>query len=223
MAEHTDKQVREKLLARGAASLTDTELLSILLGEAPGGTAVEMASKVLAAAGPQGFTALAATDISKLRMMGGMGVKRAAVLSAALEIASRFGCEQADNHEVILTDEDVVRVFRPLLAPLAHEEFWVVYLTAGNRIADKVRISQGGVTGTVVDHKLIVKRAVERLCTAIIVVHNHPSGVARPSESDISLTHKLETAASLFDISLLDHVIITPGECFSFRKEGIIR
>jgi DNA repair protein RadC len=222
MIDNKDKQVREKLLARGAGSLADAELLSILMGETSAGSALDMAEKVLDGTAGQGFAALAGMEVAKLRMAGGMGVKRAATVSAALELAARLNRRHAEDRDVINTEQDVVRVFRPLLAPLAHEELWVACLTSGNRIVDKARVSQGGVTGTVVDAKLIVKRAVERLCTSIIVVHNHPSGVARPSENDLKLTRKLESAAALFDIALLDHVIITPGECFSFRREGLI-
>ncbi len=103
---------------------------------------------------------------------------------------------------------------------MPHEEFWVLYLNASNKILDRVRISQGGVTGTVVDYKLIVKRAVERLAQGILLVHNHPSGNPLPSDADTLITEKLVRAASLFEITVADHVIITSGECYSFRSHG---
>ena len=122
----------------------------------------------------------------------------------------------------ITNNEDVVRIFRPQIASLPHEEFWVLYLSSANTIVGKVKVSQGGVSGTVVDHRLVVKRAIELLASGLILVHNHPSGVARPSEDDKVLTGKVSDAASLFDISVLDHLIITTGECFSFRQAGLI-
>lgn len=120
----------------------------------------------------------------------------------------------------IMSDRDVIELFQPELAILPHEEFWVLYLNASNKILDRVRISQGGVTGTVVDYKLIVKRAVERLAQGILLVHNHPSGNPLPSDADTLITEKLVRAASLFEITVADHVIITSGECYSFRSHG---
>ena len=111
-------------------------------------------------------------------------------------------------------------VFRPELEQLDHEECWAVYLSSSNRIIERQRISQGGVTGTVVDYKLIVKRAVERLAQGILLVHNHPSGNPSPSDADTLITEKLVRAASLFEITVADHVIITSGECYSFRSHG---
>ncbi|HON71663.1 MAG TPA: JAB domain-containing protein, partial [Tenuifilum sp.] len=108
----------------------------------------------------------------------------------------------------------------PALADLPHEEFWVLLLNKANRIIERVKVSQGGVGGTVVDPKLVLKHAVERLASAIIVVHNHPSGNPQPSDKDIALTEKLKNAAQLFDITLLDHVIVTDGECYSFADNG---
>ncbi len=226
MKSDLDKQVREKFVSRGAGALSDAELLSILLGEEPGAaysSSLEMAETLLdSLPSPGGLAALAAMDAAALRRRAGLGMRRAAVIAAALETGRRLGVLSSDNQETILTDGDAERIFRPLVAHLPHEEFWVAYLSAGNRVVEKVRVSQGGVQGTVVDHKLIVKRAVERLCCSIVVVHNHPSGVARPSDEDVAVTGKLVRAASLFDIAVLDHLIVTRGECFSFRREGLL-
>jgi DNA repair proteins len=105
---------------------------------------------------------------------------------------------------------------------MQHEEFWAIYLSGANTVIDKVKIGQGGVSGVTVDHKLIVKRALELLASSIILVHNHPSGLARPSEEDKMLTNRIKAAASLFDISVHDHIIITSGESFSFAENGLI-
>ena len=114
----------------------------------------------------------------------------------------------------------MIEIFQPQLGMLPHEEFWVIYLNASNRILDRVRVSQGGVTGTVVDYKLIVKRAIERLAQGILLVHNHPSGNPLPSGADNEITERVVRAAALFDMTVADHVIITAGVCYSFRNHG---
>lgn len=122
----------------------------------------------------------------------------------------------------VSTDADVVRLMRPLMESMSHEECWVLYLTSSNRLIERQRVSQGGVQATVVDHRLIVKRALELLSTQIILVHNHPSGAAEPSPADKTLTQKVADAAALFDIRLLDHVIISREGNFSFRREHLL-
>ncbi len=220
----TDKEVREKLVTRGAESLTDAELLSVILQEGTlgAGSSVVVAERILK--NPEySLTALSKMDIKRLRMIESMGVKRAALLSAALELGRRLACEKPDAPVTIRTNDDVLRIFHPQLSGLDYEEFWVLYLSSANTVIDKAKISQGGVSGTMVDHKLIVKKAVELLASSVILVHNHPSGVAKPSDDDKFLTDKIELAASLFDISVLDHLIVTSGGYFSFRKEGLIK
>lgn len=220
----TDKEVREKLVTRGVESLTDAELLSVILQEGTlgAGSSVVVAERILK--NPEySLTALSKMDIKRLRMIESMGVKRAALLSAALELGRRLACEKPDAPVTIRTNDDVLRIFHPQLSGLDYEEFWVLYLSSANTVIDKAKISQGGVSGTMVDHKLIVKKAVELLASSVILVHNHPSGVAKPSDDDKFLTDKIELAASLFDISVLDHLIVTSGGYFSFRKEGLIK
>ncbi len=218
----TDKELREKLVSRGAESLSDKELLAVILqGDGPD-SAVEIAGRILS--NPEhSFTALSRMGIKRLRMLEGIGIKRAALLSAALELGRRLACERPEAPVSVRTDDDVLRIFHPQLAGLAHEEFWVLYLSSANTIIDKAKISQGGVSGATVDHKLIVKRAVELLASSVILVHNHPSGIAEASDEDRFVTDKIELAASLFDIAVLDHIIVTSGGYFSFRKEGLIK
>ena len=180
----TDKQVREKLVTRGAQALTDAELLSVLLqkGEA-GGSALELSEELLAAYDGD-LTAIAQEEVVRLRSVARLGVTRAALVSAALELGRRCRVAESRIKDTIMTDQDVIDIFQPQIGMLPHEEFWVVYLNASNRILDRVRVSQGGVTGTIVDYKLIVKRAVERLAQGILLVHNHPSGNPLPSRAD---------------------------------------
>lgn len=219
MAKTTDKDIREKLIVSGAGALTDTELLAAVIRE---GTerlsSTQLAEAILGEFGGS-ISQLAQAPISHIRQAGGCGTLRAVAIAAAAEFARRITGEKADTVNTIVTKNDVVRLFAPL-ADLPHEEFWAVYVTSGGRIIDKTKLSQGGVSGTVVDHKLIVKRAIELLASSLIIVHNHPSGVARPSRNDIALTEIVTTAAALFDIKVVDHIIISSTGAYSFMENG---
>lgn len=215
-----DRFIREKLVNQGAASLTDAELVSVVIREGRDGlSALGLSEKILQT---ETLSQLARKDLKALRMTAGLGVKRAAVLAAALELGRRMRAQEAGMPEVIATNDDVARIFRPAIAGLPHEEFWVLYLSSANTVVGKEKVSQGGVSGTVVDHRLVIKRAIELLASGIILVHNHPSGVAQPSDDDKRLTRKIAEAASLFDIPVLDHLIVTTGDCFSFRQAGLV-
>lgn len=218
--KHTDREIRERLVTQGAEALSDAELLSILLRDGQDGRpAVELAGRLLERFDGS-LARMGRCDLAQLRQVEGLGVTRAAAVVAALELGRRYRADENFMRDTIRSNHDVIEIFRPLLADLPYEEFWAVYLSASNRVLDKIRISQGGVTGTVVDYRIIVKRAIELLASAIILVHNHPSGSPQPSPEDLAVTGKLSRAASLFDIQLADHVIITAGECYSFRQEG---
>lgn len=205
----------DKALSRGIASLSDEELLTLLVEE-PG-----VAASVLRSCGGS-LAAVAAEEPARLRMVGGLGRNRALRLLAAAEFGRRVAESRAGEADVIATSDDVVHLFRPKLQRLDHEECWVLYLTSSNRIVERQRVSQGGVQGTVVDHRLIIKRALELLATQLIMVHNHPSGAAEPSSQDKVLTERIARAAALFDIRLLDHLIISREGDFSFLREGLL-
>ena len=166
------------------------------------------------------LAALGYADIARLRMAAGIGLKRAARIQAAVELGRRVLAARELGPDPIGSSNDVVRIFRPLLTEMKHEECWCLYLNTGNRIVERQRVSQGGVQATVVDHRLVIKRALELLATQIILVHNHPSGAALPSEQDKILTKKI---AELFDIRLLDHLIIARGGEYSFRQNGLLQ
>ncbi len=222
MERLTDRQVREKLVSRGVKALTDTELLSVILGEGSAGySAAETAERILDVY-EGSFAAMAKADMTRLRMTEGIGVKRAAVLTAVFELADRLHRQEAAAPASIRTKDDVTALFAPLLARLPHEEMWALYLSSANGVIEKTRVSQGGVTALVVDYKLVVKRAVEVLASSLIIVHNHPSGVAAPSPEDIAITQRIAQAAALFDIRLVDHIIIADGASYSFRQYGMI-
>lgn len=206
--------VADKMAARGARSLSDAELLALLLGDE------SLAATLLEACGGS-LARLAAEPEARLRMIGGLGLRRARMLLAAAEWGRRIVSESAAS-DFVATSDDVVRMFRPQLEGLSHEECWVVYLTSSNRIIERQRVSQGGVTATVVDHRLIIKRALELLATRFILIHNHPSGTPEASPQDKALTDKVVRAAALFDIRLLDHVIIARDGNFSFQASGLL-
>ena len=218
--DNEDELVRQKLLAKGAQGLTDAELLSIIIRNTSNGESALALSQSLLDRYNGNLSELAKTDISKIRMFGGMGVSRAAILSAALELGRRRHQSETAAIERFDTKDDVVKYFKPLIAELPYEEFWALNLGVSNRLLDKVKISQGGINGAVVDARLIVKRALDKLATSIIIVHNHPSGNCQPGHSDKILTEKLKNAVAFFDITLADHIIITSGECYSFRANG---
>ena len=215
------KNLHNKLLSRGAASLSDAELLAMLV-ESSGDARdpQQIADGLLRECGS--LQGVARSELGRLRMVEGIGMRRAERLVVAAEIGRRVA--MTSNAEVvsISTDADVVRLMRGQLESISHEECWVLYLTSSNRLIERQRVSQGGVQATVVDHRLIVKRALELLSTQIMMVHNHPSGAASPSEADKVLTRKVAEAAALFDIKLLDHIIISKEGSFSFRRENLI-
>ena len=215
------KNLHNKLLSRGAASLSDAELLAMLV-ESSGDARdpQQIAEGLLRECGS--LQGVARSELGRLRMVEGIGMRRAERLVVAAEIGRRVAMTSNEEVVSISTDADVVRLMRGQLESISHEECWVLYLTSSNRLIERQRVSQGGAQATVVDHRLIVKRALELLSTQIIMVHNHPSGAASPSEADKVLTRKVAEAEALFDIKLLDHIIISKEGSFSFRRESLL-
>ncbi len=203
------KQIAEKLAARGAAALTDAELLALLVGD-------RALADALLVSQSGSLARLASQPEARLRMIGGLGLQRARLLAACTELGRRLALARAEEADVVATSDDVVRLFRPRIEHLAYEECWALYLTSSNRIIERQRVSQGGVQGTVVDHRL------ELLATQLILVHNHPSGAAEASPQDRALTERVARATALFDIRLLDHLILAREGDFSFRRAGLL-
>lgn len=208
------KALYDKIAMRGACSLTDEELVAFLVEDE------EIASHLLSECGS--LAGVMRMPLSRLRMFGGLGLRRAERLAVSAELGRRLMAADADTVVSISTSDDVARIFRPLVEGLKYEECWVLYLTNSNRIIERQRVSQGGVQGTVVDHRLIAKRALELLSTQVLMVHNHPSGTAEPSEPDKALTRRVAEALALFDIRLVDHIILSTGGDFSFRRAGLL-
>ena len=217
------KNITDKLQSRGAQSLSDEELVAVVVAESlTDDRAVTMAAEVLKESGGS-LIRFAEVDVQRLRMVSGMGRLRALRLVAAAELGRRVAAAEASVQDMVQSDGDVVRIMEPLLGLLQHEECWALYLASSGKVLDRVRISQGGVQATVVDCKMVIRRALELLATQIVLVHNHPSGSAEPSEQDRALTRRVADAAELFEIRLLDHVIIARGAHYSFRANGIVK
>ncbi len=217
------RNIVDKIAARGAEALEDGELLALLLMEGTADERAKAMAEELLTGDVNSLQSLAGCDLSRLRMLAGMGRSRALRLKAAAEFGRRVARSELSKADTIASDGDVVRIMSPLLGNLQYEECWVIYLASSGRVLDSVRISQGGVQATVVDCRLIFKRALELLAVQIVLVHNHPSGSPMPSDSDKELTQRVARAAELFDIRLLDHVIIGRGTHFSFRGEAMLR
>lgn len=213
--------LHDLLQLKGAGALTDAELLALLTDDGAEGSLARAEALLQACGGT--LSGVGRTELARLRMTAGVGLKRASRVAVAAELGRRMLAQDVSSEvRSITSSEEVVRLFRPRLIDLDHEECWVLYLGSSNRIIEQVRISQGGVQGTVVDHRLVVKRALELLATQLILVHNHPSGTAEPSEEDKVLTRRIAEAAALFDIRLLDHLIISRLDSCSLRSRGLL-
>ena len=213
---------REKLLYKGIASLSDAELVAILIGSGNNEqSAVDLARDILR---------LASNNLNKLGKLGlhdfntlkGIGPAKAVNIMAALELGRRRKSADLNDDQKIKSSNEVYTIFHALLSDLNHEEFWIIYLNRSNRIISRLKISQGGISGTITDVRIIMKKGLELLASSIIICHNHPSGNKEPSEADIRITGKIKDAAAFFDISLLDHIIVTDNGYFSFADNGTL-
>ncbi len=213
---------REKLLKNGARSLTDAELIAILIGSGnTEETAVELSKRILSTSG-NNLNELGRKSIDYLQSFKGIGEAKAITIVAALELGKRRKEAEVFTKKTITVSKDVFEYFLPVMGDLNHEEFWVLLLDRGNKIQDSFRISQGGISGTVIDVRIILKPALEKQSSNIILCHNHPSGILHPSQADRQITTKIKDAAKLMDISVLDHIIIGQNKYFSFADEGIL-
>jgi DNA repair protein RadC len=217
-----DDKPREKMLRKGLASLSDAELVAILIGS--GNTeesAVTLSKRILASVNHE-LGELGRLTIPQLLKFKGIGKAKAVTIAAALELGRRRRSEAAGKISRISSSREVFELMQPLIGELPHEEFWIVYLNNANRVLQTVRLSIGGITGTLVDVRLVMKQALERGAVALILAHNHPSGTLKPSEADRQLTLRLKKAASALDIKILDHLIITTRDYFSFADQNIL-
>ena len=213
---------REKLLSKGISSLSDAELIAIIIGSGNREeSAVELSKRILGSA-QHNLNELGKLTVDDLQKYKGIGEAKAIGIVAALELGRRRKLSEIIDRQKITSSHDIYEIFHPLLADLPHEEFWIVLLNRSNKIIERQKISQGGISGTVTDVRLILRMALEKLASSLILCHNHPSGNQQPSEADISITQKVKESSKLMDISLLDHIIITDGSYYSFADEGIL-
>lgn len=213
---------REKLLNKGSAALTDAELVAILLGSGSRkSTALDLAKEILKSV-ENNLTQLARLSVQELMHFDGMGQAKAVGLISALELGKRRNRSQAPERARVRSSTDVFGLMQPVLGDLPHEEFWVIFLNASNRVVRKHCISRGGMTGTLADQRIIFREALLHKATSLILCHNHPSGAINPSDADRGLTRKVSEAGLLMDIKVLDHLIITEHAYFSFADEGLM-
>jgi len=213
---------REKMLVKGIRSLSEAELIAILIGSGNlDESAVELSRRVLASVN-NNLNELGKKTINDLQKFKGIGPAKAISISAAMELGRRRKESEPDEKAKVITSADAAAIFKPLLSDLPHEEFWVLLLNRNNLVLDKMMVSQGGLSGTVIDVRIILKMALEKLANSIILCHNHPSGNLVPSEADKEITKKIKEAGKHMDIPVLDHLIIGNGSYFSFADDGLI-
>ena len=217
------KNLLDKALSRGIESLTDDELIAVAIAEGVDDDGAKGIAEELMQGVGGSLVGLSRVEPSRLRMMSGLGRLRALRLKASVELGRRVAMSDVELYDSITSDADVVRIMEPMLGMLKHEECWALYLASSGRVIERMRISQGGVQATVVDCKLIIKRAIELLASQIVLVHNHPSGSVEPSRQDVELTERVSEASKLFDIRLLDHVIIAKSVHYSMRANGVVK
>ncbi|MEH6678944.1 MAG: DNA repair protein RadC [Sediminicola sp.] len=213
---------REKLALKGRLALSDAELIAILIGSGTKAeTAVGLAKRILAAA-HNNLNELGKLSLKQLMDFKGIGEAKAITIAAALEIGRRRREEAPQKITKIINSESVFQILQPYMGELSHEEFWILYLNNSNKILHMGQLSKGGITGTLVDVRLVLKQALELGAVALVLAHNHPSGGLSPSKADKMVTQKIKTAADTVDIKILDHVIITQEDYFSFADNAIL-
>lgn len=216
-----DDKPREKLMLKGKAALSDAELVAILIGSGSRNeSAVDLSKRILASVS-NNLNALGKLSLKQLMEFKGIGEAKAISIAAALELGRRRRAEETLELQKITSSKAVFEIMQPIIGELPHEEFWVLYLNNSNKVIYKSQLSKGGITGTVVDVRLIFKTALEQNATSIILTHNHPSGKLLASDADKEITKKLKLAGEQLDVKVLDHIIITESGYYSFQDEGI--
>lgn len=217
-----DDRPREKLLLSGAENLSNTELLAILIQNGTREkTAIDLAREILKL-GKDNLGELGKLSTRELMKIKGIGPAKAIILTAALELGRRRQVTNPREKQIISTSSDIARYLQVKLQDYRHEVFAVLFLNRANKVNHFEIVSEGGITGTVADPRIILRRALEENAVSIILCHNHPSGSLRPSRADEQLTGKLKEAARLLDISVIDHIIVSENGYYSFADEGLL-
>lgn len=213
---------REKMLQNGISKLTNAELIGILIGSGNATeSAVELGRRILNAYDNQ-LNTIEKQSVDQLTKFKGIGTAKAINIITALELGKRLQFSEHKQQQKITCSEDAYKALAYELSGLDYEEFWVLYLDRSNRIIAKTKISQGGVSGTVIDVRLILKTAIEKLASGMILAHNHPSGNLTSSTNDLQITKKIKSAAEVMDMKILDHIIVAGKKYHSFADEGIL-
>lgn len=217
-----DDKPREKFISKGKSYLSDAELLAILIGSGNRDeSAVGLSQRILSSV-ENNLNKLGKINVSQLMKFKGVGTAKAVTIAAALELGRRRREENEPQPVKIVSSKSVFELMQPIIGDLAHEEFWILYLNNSNKIIHKEQLSKGGITGTLVDVRLVLKKAIEVSATGLILSHNHPSGTLKPSQADKDITQKMKHASQSLDIKVLDHLIITEKAYFSFADEAIL-
>lgn len=217
-----DDQPREKLMLKGKSALSDAELIAILIGSGSRNeSAVELSKRILASV-DNNLNTLGKQSLQQLMSFKGIGEAKAITIAAAMELGRRRRDEEGVDLKKITSSRAVFEIMQPIIGELPHEEFWILYLNNSNKVTYKAQLSKGGITGTIVDVRLVFKMALEQNATGIILVHNHPSGTLQASEPDKQITRQLKAAGQSLSINVLDHVIVTEKDYYSFADSGIL-
>jgi DNA repair protein RadC len=217
-----DDRPREKLLKKGLSSLSDAELIAILIGSGnKNESAVDVAKRILLSV-ENNLNLLGKLTIEDMKKIKGIGEVKAISIIAALEIGRRRKMSEIIHKEKITCSRDVYEIFHSTTGDLPYEEFWILLLNRANKIIDKIRISQGGISGTVTDVRLILNECITKKASNLILCHNHPSGNIQPSDSDTAITRKIKSAGDLIDVKVIDHIIVGDNSYYSFADEGMI-
>lgn len=216
-----DDKPREKLMLKGKSVLSDAVLIAILIGSGSRNeSAVDLSKRILASI-DNNLNALGKLSLSQLMQFRGIGEAKAISIIAALELGRRRRGEDAVELKKITSSKIIFEIMQPIIGELPHEEFWIIYMNNSNKVISKSQLSKGGITGTLVDVRIVFKTALEIGATALILCHNHPSGTLIPSDADKQITRKLKLAGDSLEIKVLDHLIVTETSYYSFADEGI--
>ena len=214
-----DDKPREKLMLKGKASLSDAELLAIIIGSGSRNeSAVDLSKRILGQV-QNNLIALGKLSLKQLMEFKGIGEAKAIAIIAATELGRRRRAEEVTDLVKINSSRVIFDVMQPIIGELPYEEFWVIYLNNANKIIHKAQLSKGGITGTVVDVRMILKLALEQNALSFVLVHNHPSGKLFASESDLEITKKIQIAARQLDMHVVDHLIIAENGYYSFADD----
>jgi len=214
---------REKMILKGKTHLTDAELLAILIGSGTRSLSAVDVAKIILAKMDNSLNNLAKLSIRDLMNFRGIGEAKAINIVSALELGRRRKEQEPEKQYLISCSTDIYELMKGDLLDLTHEQFWIILLNRRNAVIRKFQVSTGGVSGTIADPKIIFKTGLEYLASSLVLVHNHPSGNLKPSQSDISLTQKLKKAGDFLEMPVLDHIIFTDNGYFSFADENLMR